>query len=109
MPAWWTVDLRCEECSHKWDILVEREKRKEAHEVVCPSCKAEQVLTESFPGPSVSRESLLDGQRRKNDGDYGRMRDAVKLERQAYNKPYDSKERKELMGAAQKLKEGKLP
>jgi len=109
LSQWFTATFRCEHCNTKWDETVERALKDEAHSVSCPGCHIESVLTRTLAAPMVGKESLPDGQRRKTDGAYGRMKDAIHLERKGYNHPPDSKERKELFAAADKLKKGQLP
>lgn len=109
MPNYFSADFICPYCGTRFTELIERELKDEAHRVTCIGCYAEPIIERSLGAPLVAKESLPDGQRRKNNADYQRMRDAVKLERQAYNKPPDSKERKELFAAADKLKKGQLP
>lgn len=102
--SWFTATFQCDSCGTKWDDMIKRSEKDDAHTNTCPGCLLEECRERVLGMPMIMKESYPDGHRRRHDDNYKRMKIASSMQRQAYNLPHDSKERKDLMERSEKVK-----
>ena len=89
----------CEGCGHEWDDLVLREHQDNLQ--LCPECKEEKGKRCMRKPPGITKESFVDGHKRKGFQD---LKEANKLTMKMYSMKRGSEEREALNKEVQEIK-----
>lgn len=93
--GWIAIDIRCQDCDHVTDILIDRDEQGGTWG--CPECGG--AMSKTFSAPNITRASYVDGTKRKG---FSEHKEIAKLESAAADLPPNK--RGEINKAIKRLK-----